>query len=161
MILYHRTDIYNAYKKVVSRQTWSKDCYQQANFHTEKHGGGSDCKNEITLHFNWSGSCANGEPSKWPGPPNVLFESNWPGSSSLWSLFLFPGTNAGLTLTGYSNIEIEGCDDVKHKKFILNKIKEMTIDPIDISVPTVSKRKIIISVPELPMKSLFSRLLGK
>lgn len=160
MILYHRTDIYNAYKKVVSGQTWSKDGYQQANFHTEKHGGGSDCKNEITLHFNWSGSCENGEPSKWPGPPNVLFESNWPGSSSLWSLFLFPGTNVGLTLTGYSNIEIEGCDDVKHKEFILNKIKEMTIDPIDISVPTVSNRK-IIALPELPMKSLFSRLLGK
>lgn len=65
-----------------------------------------------------------------------------------------------MTLTGYSNIEIEGCDDVKHKEFILNKIKEMIIDPIDISVPTVSNRK-TISVPELPMKSLFSRLLGK
>jgi len=160
MIFYHRTDIYNAYKKIASQQTWSKDGYSQANFHTEKYGGGSDCKNEITLHFEWNGKIANGEPNEWPGPPNVLFEKMWSGNSEkLWSLFLFPGTNSDLVLTGFSNIEIQEGDDFEHKNHVMKEIEKLLISPIQVAVPHKNQRKNIV-VPQLPKNSLFSRLFG-
>lgn len=63
-VMHHRTDVYAAYKIIKSKHIWSKDGYEQANFHTERYGGGSDCKNEITLNFEWRGSYIDSTPYK-------------------------------------------------------------------------------------------------
>jgi len=160
MVLYHRTDIYNAYRKAVSKQTWSKDASAQANFHTQTHGGGSDCKNEITLHFEWTGAYSSGSPSRWPGGPNVLFPVNWEFSSCLWSLVLFPGTQSGLRLTGYSCVEIPDDADAEHKNFLLEKLKELLAQPVDISVP-LQHEQTMVPIPSLPQKGWISSLWEK
>lgn len=136
MKIYHRTDIYSAYQIAKSQQIWSNDPYGQANFHTEKYGGGSDCKNEITLEFEWKGVCVKGTPRPWPGNVNTLYSINWLGNDDLlWSLCLFPGSNNGLYLNDFFELAIPDDNNKVKKEEILDLLKMLMQCPILLEVP--------------------------
>lgn len=158
--MHHRTDVYAAYKIVKSKHIWSKDGYEQANFHTERYGGGSDCKNEITLNFQWRGAYIDTTPDKWPGSVNTLYRSPWAGApESLWALILFPGTNKGLELVGYSNVDIPDDDEKEHKKHLLGLIDGMLGEKVYVSVPYKHERA-TLTIPQLKPSSFWAKIFG-
>lgn len=136
MKVYHRTDIYSAYQIAKNQKIWSDYPYGQANFHTEKYGGGSDCKNEITLEFEWKGACVKGSPRQWPGNVNTLYSINWLGNDDLlWSLCLFPGSNNGLYLNGFCEVAIPDDNNKVKKEGALILLKTLIQCPILLEVP--------------------------
>ncbi|EJE8535942.1 hypothetical protein ACWOVX_004248 [Vibrio vulnificus] len=164
MDLYHRTSIYTAYKIINSQQIWSNDGYEQANFHTEKFGGGSDCEDEITLHFKWSGGSPIELPNKWvgnipshvpvpkkwPGLPNTLYKAYMSGKSKLWALVLFPGTVQNLAIVDCSDVTIKSERELKYKEYIFKEIlNSLSNSPIPVSVPEPKNRR-NIHLPKLP-----------
>src|SRR5690554_512808 len=157
--IYHRNTIYSAYKICRSGQIWSKDGYQQANFHEEKFGGGSICGSEITLIFEWSGQQAP-SPEKWPAEPNVLYRAPWGGDESkLWSLVLFSGTTDDLRLVGFCHVTINSDDaGFEHKHDILSEIAKLVVGCPTIVVPEAAKRS-LVPPPELPKPGLWQRLI--
>ncbi len=158
MDMHHRTDIYTAYKIIKSRQIWSKDGDGQANFHTQKHGGGSDCKDEITLNFRWDGRHDQRAPVSWPGSANTLFYVPWEGNNQLlWSLTLFPSTDTNLYLTGYSDAEIPEDDETEHKEYLLGLIESELNSDIPVSIPYDSKKR-TTAVPNLPILLRIARI---
>lgn len=160
MEIHHRTGVYAAYKIVKSQNIWSKDGYEQANFHTERYGGGSDCKNEITLNFEWNGSYVANPPDEWPGQVNTLYRNPWVGApESLWALILFPGTNQGLELIGYSNVEIEENNEAEHKRFLLKLIDKMIGENLAVSVPLRSERT-SVAIPSNKSCSFWRKWFG-
>ncbi|MCY1404342.1 hypothetical protein D9M71_195480 [compost metagenome] len=141
MKIYHRTKIETAYKIVKTRQIWSKDPYAQANFHNQKFGGGSDCHDEITLEFMWSGTMQKSEP--WPASPNVLHWTSWEGApDTLFTLALFPGTSDHLTLVGVSNISPSDNYPLSNriKEEYIAYIKHQCSYGLPIQVPTKAER---------------------
>lgn len=155
MKIYHRTDIYSAYQIAKSQQIWSNDSYGQANFHTEKYGGGSDCKNEITLEFEWKGACVKGEPQQWPGNVNTLYSINWLGNDDhLWSLCLFPGSNSGLYLNDFCEVAIPDDDNKIKKEATLALLKDIIQCQILLEVPFTDAR-IKTIIPTKNSKSIF------
>lgn len=136
MIIYHRTDVDTAFKIVISKQIWSKDGYGQANFHTEKYGGGSQCKNELTLAFEWKGKVLENEPKKWPGKKNILYCVPWAGDTDrLWSMVLFKGTDENLFFIGLDKIEIPVDEEKKNKEETIRFINSKLKAPLAIKVP--------------------------
>ncbi|MBN0979190.1 hypothetical protein JTY93_19400 [Pseudomonas hygromyciniae] len=158
MKMHHRTGVYAAYKIIKSAQIWSKDGFGQANFHTEIYGGGNDCKNEITLHFEWDGEIEERSVNIWPGERDVLYICPWYGNPErLWSLVLFQGTSKHLTLTGCSNFEPTE-EDIEHKKYVKFLIDEMTRQRISFSVPFPASRA-SVAIPQMRKKTFWSRFL--
>jgi hypothetical protein len=158
--IYHRDTIYTAYRICRSRQIWSNDGHQQANFHEEKFGGGSICGDEVTLIFEWDGPLET-TPTQWPASPNILYRIPWDGNkNSLWSLVLFPGTEHGLKLVGLSHATILDNDlEFDHKKFLLSAMASLIVGGAEITVPIATKRR-RYSCPPMPRPSIGERLRG-
>lgn len=139
--IYHRTKVETAYKIVTSKNMWSKDGHKQANFHTEKFGGGNLCHNEITLVFRWHGKVQRTKATEWPAPPNILHWTPWAAApDELWTLALFPGTNNNLTLIDIC--EIQTSDEYStltetEKYVLIEKIRSEILTGIPIQAPSL------------------------
>lgn len=153
--IHHRDTIYAAYKICLSRQIWSQDGYQQANFHENELGGGSICGDEVTLSFQWAGPVEQ-SPRKWPGRPNILYRVPWLGNAnSLWSLILFPGTNTGLKLVGISHVSISADQELEHKQFLVSEMAKLVVGCPQVIVPTADQ-KLICTCAQLPPQSFWN-----
>lgn len=157
--IYHRDSIECAYQVCKSGQLWSEDPHSHANFHTNKYGGRSQVKSEVTMIFEWRGE-RQGKCSNWPGQPNVLYHVPWEGNpDSLWSMVLFPGTNAGLRFVGISNIVLLDSDpEFRDKLHALKEIAELLREQPNVVVPHDHER-VIFTCPPAPNRGLAARLL--
>ncbi len=139
--IYHRDSIYLANKVCKSKQIWSEDGTGQANFHTDRYGGGSICEQEVTLIFEWSGEVAfKGDSSK--PEPNILYWEPWGADrENLWSLTLAMGSSKGLKLVGVSHIRIEDDDTEREQKlYALSQMAKLLVNELIITVPLLHER---------------------
>lgn len=155
--IYHRDSIYLAYKVIKSQHIWSEDGQGQANFHTSRFGGGSECQQEITLIFEWTGPVEfKADSSK--RNPNTLYWEPWGDSEALWSLTLGIGTTDGLKLVGISDVQISDSDPERAEKiYVLSQLAKLLVNNIEISNPEPSERKFT----QVPTQGRFNRFMEK
>lgn len=139
--IYHRDTIDLAYQVCRSRQLWSEDGQGQANFHTDKFGGGSICGDQITMIFEWSGPLELLSQDSQPSPNTLYWGATEADYQRLWSLVLAAGTTEGLRLVGISDVLIAAAGPEREDQlFVLAELTKLLPGNPKITVPHPNAR---------------------